>query len=375
MATTRTGAVMDAPDPQVREAYRLFSSGQPITRAQQLRLKNRVDVENENRRTGGNQLGALPRATSIADAAAQGAASVAGGNPNGSLAPRTPVARAPQSGVTGTAPGHGGIDVRSYAGSRYGGDTALVPGYQPHETNEQAADNVLNGRAGIAYGSPAAPNITPRGNALNPGESAVIAGRAYQGNPTPAAAAAPAARAAAPSPAITPPAREANNPLTGDAASVPPGQTQDLSAKPSMFYGGMGDHRQGFQTQESADIYDGFVKRLFDTHSPQEAASASPVQAAPPPVSPVAPANQETDWSSKATGDVLSGALGQKAGGGIPRLGAMKEIGRRIFDSVVPSTDGMGNPLRRMSARGQAEQNARVGSPQRSNDLAAAGTP
>ena len=182
-----------------------------------------------------------------------------------------------------TPPGHGGINVRSYTGSRYGGGAQADPAFQPGPTTEERADAVLRQR----FGAP-------------PNERGVV--DIARGGPAPIPApvptmAADAPQAPAPSPApVTvpqqqpPPQTERTNPLTGDRTQQMQGTTAPISppatdpkfqeapspfsargastprgqdAQPGPATGGSGLYARTFASPQAKSVYEAFTKRLF----------------------------------------------------------------------------------------------------------------
>lgn len=191
----------------------------------------------------GNPVGAAPGGTPTTSAAQQteSADPLTGTNNQVPGGATVPVAPPPSTGLTragpAPAPGHGGIDVNSYVGSRYASPTlpsgddnpaAAIskPGYQPPETSEQGADQALRQR----FGAP-------------PNE------------------------------------RGAVDVSTG-------GPTTSAPAPDNANFGGIGKYRQQFSNPTSAAIYDGYVKKLFSQdagNSPsQPQTPMTPVRRTPP---------------------------------------------------------------------------------------------
>lgn len=151
-----------------------------------------------------------------------------------------------------TAPGRGGIDVRSYTGSMYRPGATPTPGYQPQPSAESAADRALRAR----FGPP--PNER--------GQIDIAAG-------TSPVRSVP----------VTPPQQtEAANPLTGTSTTQMPSTTSAINPGRAMGFtqrgagvprgmdatggssvGGTGLYARQFSNPQSAAIYTDYVKRLF----------------------------------------------------------------------------------------------------------------
>lgn len=309
--------------PEFATAYNKYVRGGRLT-AQEERLFQEGKFQEEQAAQRGEAYdNPMISGPTVGDLYKAGAATV---NPrtlaavNQAATPTTPGAAPSPLRRAWTPPGHGGIDVNSYSGSRYAGNATPISGYQPAETSEQAAENVMTGRAQIARGGGAAPvNVTPRGNVLGAGESATIGSKSFTGTTAPAAGTpapvapvptSPAATTAAPqipaptahvappppaasavaAPAITPPAAESSNPLTQKAVTAQ-GATTDISAAPPTataptFTGGFGPHQRSFKTKSIADIYNQHVNSLFGDAT----AANSPTLTRTPPPAVTAPA-------------------------------------------------------------------------------------
>lgn len=180
----------------------------------------------------------------------------------------------------GTAPGHGGIDVRSYTGSLYSpGGPVPNPGYQPQPSAEASADRVLRARFG--------PPPNERGQidvsrAPTPPDKYTVQAPRMLGEAVPGAT--PNETTMNVPPALPPQQQtEAANPLTGDRTAQPEGTTTELpsnareagfiqrgqnvprgtDAAPGGTVGGSGLYARKFASPQSASAYAGYVKRLF----------------------------------------------------------------------------------------------------------------
>jgi hypothetical protein len=362
---------LDGPDLNTRAIMLRRQQGQQMNRADSMRLADRMSVEDQTRsQNGGIVNGGLPRQP---DASASYAAG------RGSVIPRMlPIAPAATATASSQPP-----------------RVPLTP-----------------------TPPPSAPNVTPRGNKLNIGESAVIgenpmsggnpalplqralgqpsaiAGLEQQGRLSyrspdgtnfdassggsfaPAAPVAPTSRATPIAPPVTPPARGALSPTT-PTATVGQGGTADISARaPAMptadaskaqNFGGQGAYRQQFSTAESAQIYDNYVRSLFAGGGGPEDRANPATGVTLQRTNPAPSAKPTIDWGQKSGHEVLQGIVGRS-----PSLGALKEGGRRIFDAITPNNDMLGNPVRRLSVHNQKTQ--REGNP-RQQKLAASGSP
>lgn len=169
--------VLDAPDTAVRRIMLKRSMGQPITTKEMNRLATRASVEAETNRAGGAvRMPITPRTLSPEE---QGAAdrqyndAYAGGR-NGAPVRRAPAATPPAQAPTNpaaTAPTPpatsaarpGGIDVRSYVGSRYAGNNnpmGITPATPATPPSVQRAPTLIAGRFNGANVNPTAPDPT-----------------------------------------------------------------------------------------------------------------------------------------------------------------------------------------------------------------------
>jgi len=376
-------------------------NGQALTRKEQQRLAARMSAEDETRRAGGVVTLPLARESDPNAAYEAGARSVSSTTPDARDAAEpsgvrtlsaTNRAESGGVGLTRIPPrfggqGHGGIDVNSYTGSMFAdpdGPMGARPiaGYQRPETADEAADNLLKHRAGLpsrpVYDSSDAKWRTPKQSVVTPQpvaqptgerESAAMEwtrGLASRGNQSAQLALYGFPRTSSPTPPVTTPAREMNNPMSAPTPVPNRSMTTDLSASgpwvsPQQFFGGTGPNRRGFQTQDSANIYDAYVRKLFGDGNAAPAVSGTPltrapVVAPPQPVAPHAPAPKPAvaqmpvqnptprNWAAEpSTHEVLAGAVNPN-----PSWGAMKEFGRRLYDKITPATDAVGTPLRRL---------------------------
>lgn len=322
-----TGATLDAPDLQTREAYLKLQTGGRMDRKDYRRLANRMSVEEENARTGGTAKGSLPRATDPAQAYYAGQASVRPMAPvaRATPAPAAPAAPAPQPRPMAPQPG----SPRLFSRPLFAGESGVLGG------------NLIEGGQ-VQRVSPLQPSAVAR---------------------SPQMAQVPSAR-------ITPPGREQSNPMTGTAPTIPQGATQDISAmNPNVYFGGNGAYRQQFRSPESAQIYDGYVRRLMQSAQPTTPDATAHVVA---PVAPTAPASTPAVPRPKTSPNAPTLAGAQA--GNRPTMGSWKSfenIGRRLFDAIVPATDAVGTPLRRLSQ----QPSPRVDNPQRKRNVAAADYP
>lgn len=251
--------VLRRPDLNTRALFNRQARGERLSPADDRRIAERMGLEEDVLRRGGSVEAVLPRATSAAVAYNAG---------YGGMRPATPVSRV----AGGAATNYGRLSVPMTPTA----PTAPKPAMQPGATANPTP-------------IPTAPRTFSR--PLFSGESAMIDGRMVRGGPQPAAqsslvpitgaefeanAARNAAMRGVPRSPVTPVAREQSNPLTGTAPTAPQGATQDLSASlPTQFFGGDGRYRQSFRTQESANIYDSYVKSLFVNQ--QTAGEAAPM--------------------------------------------------------------------------------------------------
>lgn len=222
--------------------------------------------------------------------------------------------------ITGLKPsyqpaGRGGIDVKSYAGSRYApGGGVPKEGYTPQPTFEDSADRILRGRFGAPPNERGQTDVQPGGLVIPSTKQAVDA---WDKTGTPARAAvpppystpAPAGEevgepagladeageppvAGAASPSIAPPITpstpkqpqpqqqtEAANPLTGDRTGQPDGTTAPLptgtaagfssrggavpKGQDATTLAGSGLYARRFSNPVAANTYAQFTRRLF----------------------------------------------------------------------------------------------------------------
>ena len=190
-------------------------------------------------------------------------------------------------------PGRGGIDVKSYAGSRYapGGGTPIA-GYTPQPTADEAADKILRQRFGappdergtvdIARGGPTAAPQQPAYDASEEaGELDPLSDEA--GEPPVAGAAsialAPPATPSTPKQPQPQQQTEAANPLTGDRTGQPDGTSVPLptgaaagfssrgagvpKGQDATTLAGTGLYARRFSNPLAANAYSQFTRRLF----------------------------------------------------------------------------------------------------------------
>ncbi len=309
---------LQAPDLRTRSLMLQRQSGVALKPRESSRLAARMYAEDETKRQGGTMQGALPREPDVNEAYAAG---------RGAVTPRTLAqpASAPSSALTRTPPA----------------------------TFEASAQRILQKRFGRA-----------------PGDNHVDISMGGPANPTPTPAAPAVSSLSEPSaapaqPPVTPVARGATSPLT-PTNSVAQGTSKDISAQPAgstsgaaaptQIFGGTGQYRQAFKTQDSANIYDSYVRRLFGDS--QQAQEGSPAPASTVPLTRSAPAatteiDQTTGLPRKAPTGIFSGP-GHDAD--------MNRVGR--------VANGIKSNVRQIFASPQ-----RVGSPRDQDEIAAAGTP